>query len=98
MLDSYRDFLTATLVNMGPDVLSKASRLFTFAVIRWKCRSQVSLSEILVHPGPSPHTHSNFSIKRTSRTGPSRLPWGTSDVTWGRLLDNNFQILYLGDL
>ena len=48
MLDTYRDFLTATLVNMGHDLFSKPRSLFAFAVIRCKCRSQVSLSEITI--------------------------------------------------
>ena len=80
------DLLTATLVNMGHDLFSKPRSLFAFAVIRCKCRSQVSLSEITTPRSFSSCTPRNFSIKRTNKTGLSRLPWGTSDETWDRYL------------
>ena len=74
MLDSYRDFLTATLVNMGHDLFGKSRSLFTFAVIGCKCRSQVSLSEITTPRSFSTYTRSKLSIERTNKTGQSRLP------------------------
>ena len=80
------DLLTATLVNMGHDLFSKPRSLFAFAVIRCKCRSQVSFSEITTPRSFSSCTRSKLSIKRTNKTGPSRLPWGTSDETWDRYL------------
>ena len=80
------DLLTATLVNMGHDLFSKPRSLFSFAVIRCKCRSQVSLSEITTPRTFSLCTRSKLSIKKTNKTVPSRLPWGTSDETWDRYL------------
>ena len=79
-------FFLPLKLNMGHDLFRKPRSLFAFAVIRCKCRSQVSLSEITTPRSFSSCTRSKLSIKRTNKTGPSRLPWGTSDETWDRYL------------